>query len=236
MGHCIIYPLICDIETGYAKVAQQKSAQGFSLPIQPKENQMVLTVFWADNFDIIVENATGGGSVHTTHLVAFQEQTENASLEYIHVSVPKIKSRKINVSEVPVAIRFVDAKKGPPQFNNLQKPSFMYDTRSYTTNYLFWVILRMQNAFDQLIPIYSGWKLQTRRKDTATAIIKTTECYLPPITSKVTDYETIHKYMEYLQTLASEVGMPYVNITLDVGAAINACKYLWNNYDILIPW
>ena len=80
MGHCISYPLICDIETGYVKVAQQKSAQGFSLPIQPKENEMVLTAFWADNFDIIVENATAGDPVHTTHLVAFQEQTENTAL------------------------------------------------------------------------------------------------------------------------------------------------------------
>ena len=111
MGYCISYPLICDIETGYTKVVQQKSAQGFSLPIQLKENEMVLTVFWTANFDIIVENATGGGSVHTTHLVAFQEQIENTSLEYIHVSVPKTKSRKINVSEVPVAIRFVDGKR-----------------------------------------------------------------------------------------------------------------------------
>ena len=97
---------------------------------------------------------------------------------------------------------------------------------------MLWVVLRMQNAFDQLTPIYSGWKLQTNRKDTATTVIKTTECYLPPITSKVTDYETIHKYMEYLQTLASEVGMPYVNTMLDVGATINAHKYLWNSYDI----
>ena len=100
MSHCISYPLICAIETGYAKVAQQKSAKGFSLPIQPKENEMVLTVFWADNFDIIVENATGGGSVHTTHLVAFQEQTESISLEYIHVSVPKTKIRKFNVDRL----------------------------------------------------------------------------------------------------------------------------------------
>ena len=153
-------------------------------------------------------------------------------MEYTHVSVPKTKSRKINVSEVPVAIRFVDLSKEPSQFSNRHKPSFTYDTRSYTTNYLFWVILRKQNAFDQLIPIYSGWKLQTRRKYTATAVIKTTDCYLPPITSKLTDYETIHKYMKYLATLASEVRMPYVNVTPDVGAAINAYRYLWNNYDI----
>ena len=71
-----------------------------------------------------------------------------------------------------------------------------------------------------------------RAKDTGTAVIKTTEYYLPPITSKVTDYETIHKYMEYLQTLTSEVGMSYVNMTLDVFTAISAYKYFWNNYDI----
>ena len=40
---------------------------------------MVLSVFWADNFDIIVDNATSGSSVHTTQLVAFQEQSENTS-------------------------------------------------------------------------------------------------------------------------------------------------------------
>ena len=60
-----------------------------------------------------------------------------------------------------------------------------------------------------------------RRKDTGTAVIKTTECYLPPITSKVTDHETTHKYMEYLKTLASEVGISYVNIVLDFGAAVS---------------
>ena len=232
MSHCISYPLICDVETGYAKVAQPKSIQGLSLLMQPKENEVVLTVFWADNFDMIVKNATGGDSVHTTHLVALQEQTENTSLEYIHVSIPKTKSPKINVKEVPVAIRFVDAKKEPPPFNNQYNPSFTYDTGSCTTNYLLWVIRRKQNAFDQLVPIYSGWKSQMRRKDTGTAANKRTEYYLLPVTSKITDYETIHKYVEYLKTLASEVGMPYVNIMLHVGAAINAYKYLWNNYDI----
>ena len=48
----------------------------------------------------------------------------------------------------------------------------------------------------------------------------------------MTDYETIHKYMELLQTLAYEVGIPYVNIKLDVSAAINAYKFMWKNYNI----
>lgn len=59
---------------------------------------------------------------------------------------------------------------------------------------------------------------------------KTVESYLPPITTKVTDFKTIHQYMTYLQALANEVNMPYVNITLDVGAAINAYKLLWSRH------
>ena len=35
--------------------------------------------------------------------------------------------------------------------------------------------------------------------------------------------------MEYLQKLAVSVNMPFVNITLDVGAAMNAYKMIWNN-------
>ena len=32
----------------------------------------------------------------------------------------------------------------------------------------------------------------------------------------------------YMQKLAGEANMPYVNVSLDVGAAINASKYVWN--------
>ena len=89
-------------------------------------------------------------------LGAFQEQTGNTSLEYIHPLVPKTKRRKINVNEISVAVRFNAAMKEPPKFNNQYKPYFTYIARSYTTNYLLWVILRKQNALDQLILIYSG--------------------------------------------------------------------------------
>ena len=45
---------------------------------------------------------------------------------------------------------------------------------------------------------------------------------------KTLNSSTIYKYLEYLQVLASEVNMPYVNVTLDVGAAMNAERVLWN--------
>ena len=57
---------------------------------------------------------------------------------------------------------------------------------------------------------------------------KTVETYLPPINSKVTDLKTIYKYLKYLQGLAADVNMPFVNVTLDAGAAINTYKVNWN--------
>ena len=58
----------------------------------------------------------------------------------------------------------------------------------------------------------------------------TVETYLPPITSKVTNFTTITQYMTYLQSLAASSNMSYVKSTLDVGAAINSCKFLWSSF------
>ena len=60
---------------------------------------------------------------------------------------------------------------------------------------------------------------------------KTLLKYLPPINAKVTEFSTIVKYIEYLLSLAKFVNMPYVNITLDIGAAVNAYKVIWNNVE-----
>ena len=54
------------------------------------------------------------------------------------------------------------------------------------------------------------------------------ETYLPPFDSKVTDLKTIYKYLKYLQVLTADANMPFVNIKLDDGAAINAYKVIWN--------
>ena len=53
--------------------------------------------------------------------------------------------------------------------------------------------------------------------------------YLPPIDAKVTEFSTINQYLSYMQKLAEEANMPYVNASLDVGAAMNAYKLISNH-------
>ena len=43
------------------------------------------------------------------------------------------------------------------------------------------------------------------------------------------DINTIHQYLEFLTGLSEDANMPYVNITLDVGAGINAYKFIWTH-------
>ena len=59
---------------------------------------IVLTVFWADNFDINAEAQCGGdGAVSITHLMAFQEVTDTT--EYISNKVNVTKSKRSVIVE-----------------------------------------------------------------------------------------------------------------------------------------
>ena len=98
---------------------------------------------------------------------------------------------------------------------------------SFHCLYCLWSYLRKQNGFDQIVSVFKGWMLQIRSLDQHN-ITKTVETYLPPIASKVTDFETIQQYLFYFQKLANDVGMPCMNVVLDVGAAMNALRTIWN--------
>ena len=55
--------------------------------------------------------------------------------------------------------------------------------------------------------------------------------YLPPLATKITDPNATYTYMEFFQELSKVMRMEYVNITLDIGAAMNAYKPLRGNLE-----
>ena len=67
--------------------------------------------------------------------------------------------------------------------------------------FCLWSYLRKQNGFDQIVTVFKGWMLEIRSLDQQN-ITKTVEKYLPPIASKVADFETIQQYPSYFQKLA----------------------------------
>ena len=85
----------------------------------------------------------------------------------------------------------------------------------------------MLNGDDQGVPLFSGWQLNNRKKQILD-FDKTVVMYLSPLPTKVTDFQTIFKYLTYLQGLAITTNMPFVNVTLDMGATMNCYKLIWN--------
>ena len=94
---------------------------------------------------------------------------------------------------------------------------------NFDLRYLLWNILRHISSGNQKVPSFSGWQVLIREiADVATK--NTVMTYLPPINAPVNKFSTIFWFLTYMQKLCKEINMPYVNITLDLGAAMPAYK------------
>ena len=122
----------------------------------------------------------------------------------------------------------IDVKKEPDTIaanNNVS----LGESKQMIKQYFLWCWLRKENSFDQVVPNFPGWCLQNRSNDDT--LQKTITTYLPPIPAKVTQFTTIIYTLYGISTEATvsmSVNMPYVNITLDIGAAMNVYKLIWN--------
>ena len=76
------------------------------------------------------------------------------------------------------------------------------NVNSFGGKYFLWLFLQYLNSTSQIHPTLSGWLPQIRMRKLQCKpynIFKTIESYLPPLTTKVTDPVTIHRYTQYLQ-------------------------------------
>ena len=122
LGNSASYDKVCEIETGLAELSHLFQEQGQMLPLQPStESAEVLTVFWMDNFDHNVETVTGHGTIHNTHAVAYQEESDETIKCQDFIQIPQTKRRSIVPSLKEIAFRQVQSKKEPPIFNGMQK-------------------------------------------------------------------------------------------------------------------
>ena len=229
LGHCLSYNLTMDIKTGVAEQVLQKIKDTEILPLQPlTEDGSVPTSFWVDNFDINIDSLLGGGAINNTHLMAFQEKTDQATFVENNTPVERRKSRKIFIDEVPRLT--IDSNTEPPKINGTFE--FEVTNNEFNLVYFLWAYLRNAFSYHQQLLSFKGFTLKLRDAANENPPIKTVETFLPPINAKVNDFSTIQRYMIYLQRLAESVNMAYVNITLDVGAAINAFKMVWNHPEV----
>ena len=160
--------------------------------------------------------------------MAFQDSSQGIYVKGNAPSIERKRNRKIFLEDLNINSFSVDRKKNPPKIFP-QSQIETYDS-GFNKKFFFWIFLRKQMSSNQTIPIFKGWNLQLKMKKEV-QLKKTVETFLP-INSKVTEFRTIKKYMQYLQELANQMNMPYVNVSLDVGAAMNAYLLTWNEPEV----
>ena len=95
LGHCMDYNAVCSIETAEARSAQELSKEGGCLPIKPVNDDTVITVFWADNFNMHRDTLSKKDVLDITSIIAFQEKEPVQLVQTRRISVPKDKERSL---------------------------------------------------------------------------------------------------------------------------------------------
>ena len=75
---------VCQRETAEAEIARQLYQAGASPGLRPiSEDDLVLTHFWADNFNKKLESDKGNNDmINSTHFVKFEEHAQAVGSEY----------------------------------------------------------------------------------------------------------------------------------------------------------
>ena len=148
--------------------------------------------------------------------MAFQEHQSQCQPNINTIAIPRKKSRVLFYEDVSVEVKSVNVYKKPEKIQS----------RNATCN------AEKKGLFQKSVcnvDLHSKVEhFQPDISENSETLKKTSEIFLPPITTKVTEFATIQKYLTYLQSMAASVNMSYVNVTLDVDAAINAYKTIWS--------
>ena len=172
-----------------------------ALPVKPASNDVdVLTIFWADNFDMTVETQTGKGSIHSTHIAASQEHSQLSVVAKQKMGLERTRRRSLQHPEAETMTISADPKKEPSLlFDSMPSEGSYLDPFPVEAEYLVWAIFRNINAPDQVFPSYSAWKTQVRTSCSVEPVQKTAVTYLPQIPAEVTYFSTINQYLVYMQ-------------------------------------
>ena len=228
-GHCIDYKTVCQSETAEAEIARQLYQEGASPGLRSvSEDDVVLTQFWAANFNKKLECDKGNDMINSTHLVKFQEKAVGSEYRSHVKTVSRTITRFSTDPQMENEKICIDKNKEPEKFTCPNYHVLSEDASgNFDLRYLLCNILRHISSDNQKVPSFSGWQVLVREiANVATKKIVMT--YLPPINAPVNEFSTIFGFVTYMQKLCKEVNMPYVNITLDLGTAMPAYKVVCN--------
>ena len=164
LGHCTDYNFVSAIKTAQAETAQMPATESGALPLKPaSRTETVLTYFWVDNSDMNLDTQTGKGALNSTHLVAFQEESQNSVARNNKIFLPRKKRRSIDrIAQDPIEM-IPDPKREPSSISNTLTVDEALEMARYVSNCMLWIVIQKLNTLDQIVSTFAGWNTHVKK-------------------------------------------------------------------------
>ena len=231
-GHCESYDFSLELETALAEAGEMSSSW---LTNQIVRSPTSPSVFHSefDNFDKLLNDMTGKGSIHTAHGIMLQDIVGNTDDDHAKSdlpSVPRSKKRALSLKHEPALPEcYISLRRNPNlEVTQLTHPGGTQAMELFLKKNILWVHLRILGINQQTpVPAWSGF-----RSSTETAPQKlTTIDYYPVINHPITEYKTIQECLRASEEATKEVGQNYVITTFDLGVCMKAFPIIWQDPD-----
>jgi len=230
MGHSESYSFSLELETAIAQAVEKTSS---FLSTQIVRDPDAPSVFHSefDNFDQLLNDLTGMGSIHTAHGIMLQEiegnPEQHGGTRPETPSTSRSRQRSLKTDQAgSLPECYVTHRKSPSlTVNQLVCPGAEEAVVLAMKRNFTWVLLRMKSKEPhQDIP---GWTGFTSLTGVEPASLTTID-YYPVITHAITDYKTVQECLRYAEEATREVNQEYVVTTFDLGVCMKAYPLIWN--------
>ena len=156
-GHSLSYSTASEILTAYAESNTEKSESSSLLPLQPSNpDEIILSYFWVDNFDLEKDKQYGGGAINITTMMVFQEGRIQSSTN-THFHAPQMKSHRISSNKNLAHLKRVDKQTEPPRRTITSVQQQHFNEKKLMALHYVWIISCYNTSFHPIILICSGF-------------------------------------------------------------------------------
>ena len=230
LGHCESYEFSLELETALAEAVVTSSS---TLSNQIIRSSTSASVFHSefDNFDKLLNDMTGKGSIHTAHGIMLQEvsdKTVDLPDKQDLPSLPRSKRRSLSLTHEPsLPDCYISLRRNPPCNNDhLEHHGGKQAINDSMKMNILWVMLRMLGVSEaKPVPGWTGFLSSTEKSPLRLTAID----YYPVINHPITEYKTVQECLRVAEEATKEVGQGYVITTFDLGVCMKAFPLMWQN-------
>ena len=225
LGHCENYSFTLELETAIATAADiQSSLLTQKIVTNPNGPSVFHSEF--DNFDQLVNDLTGKGSVHTAHGIMLQEFSTAQDPQTTSLpSIPRSKQRSWKPLDVKDLEDCYVTQRVSPQMliTQYSVPGSLEAYHKAGEKDFAWILLRYLNKDNQTLPSWAGFVSMTGVKPSHMTVLD----YYPVIYKPITQYSTVQECLRVAEKATDDVGQYFVYTTFDLGVCMKAYPLIW---------